>query len=203
MTSANITYYTVTDSDGKIVLQCEQHHFCQSTARAKLEALPNPEKLTIVANWPDEEERDNESSPLNLAAYLAGEAMEFPSLMDSSQLHEDNKKLQARIDELEKDSAALKRITKAMADGWDFDSLTSSEYVPFNPADQFNKTLYSVWIRDKANTIAYHYAIVDPTTPVHQALLSMMDKADIPKYEEDASKDTKDTEDLKGSTYEE
>jgi len=71
MTSANVTYYGVY-KDGKLIKEHSQHALCKPKIREHLQSYPNPEELTLILRWPDENEEDHFSKSMSLADYLNG-----------------------------------------------------------------------------------------------------------------------------------
>ena len=69
-TSANVTYYTVKDLDGKVVGQYSQNCMCKDHLREKLSAHTPPEAFTISARWPDEDEADHYSNEISLKDFI-------------------------------------------------------------------------------------------------------------------------------------
>ncbi len=114
MTSANVTHYTVTDKDGKVVLETQQHHYCGDKLTEKLKALPNPESLSIEAMWPDEQECDHYSRPMPLDRYLSGETLVYPSTM-GEELYDENQKLKEMNKQLMEMVRRLLDITNKVA----------------------------------------------------------------------------------------
>jgi hypothetical protein len=69
MTSANTTYYTITDLAGKEVGKHSQSHYCKPRWEELLGFSP-PEKYNIQAYGFDEEEAPWEDDPINLREFL-------------------------------------------------------------------------------------------------------------------------------------
>ena len=71
MTSANVTYYVVTDIYGKCELH-SQHCLCKNTIKDELQKYQPANKFTLQLNHPDEDECDSYSKVMNLQDYLDG-----------------------------------------------------------------------------------------------------------------------------------
>lgn len=70
MTSANVTYYYVSDANGKHITEHRQHHLCRPTVRDELSKYP--EDYQVYCVWPDEEEEDHVTNTLTIKEYLSG-----------------------------------------------------------------------------------------------------------------------------------
>lgn len=72
MTSANVTYYTVTNIANGCVYTHSQHCMCKNIIKDELQKYQPANKFTLQLNHPDEEEGDNYSKVMNLQDYLDG-----------------------------------------------------------------------------------------------------------------------------------
>lgn len=191
------TRYTVTDKDDKIVFAQGCFHVydeqCPNSLKEKLEALPNPQNLTIIGNWSCEEE-DNFSEPMNLADFLAGNELVYPSLMNPERLYEEKKELQAKLlelqtklDRLEKElkdkeeaASAWTRMTKAMMDGWEFVSFLLDPGNPFHKDTK--EPFYSMYSSYRDPRTHTRHRITAGDMPATKALSTLMDMAGVPDF---------------------
>jgi hypothetical protein len=112
-TSANVTYYDVF-KDGKWVKEFSQHHYCKSiNLKEKLAEFQPPEVYTIQRRYPDEDEVDHLSNPLNLKLFLEG--AQFTD--------EDDAVAKPMLDFSEEEQTAILELARlALADGETFDN---------------------------------------------------------------------------------
>lgn len=71
MTSANVTYYTVTDRNTHKTFKHSQNCMCKDRTKAFFAQFTDPKQFEILVSHPDEEECDQVLYEGNLAAYLS------------------------------------------------------------------------------------------------------------------------------------
>lgn len=71
-TSANVTYYQVSDIKGNRIREHRQNCLCKNSVRGELATYQPPEDYTIVLRWPDEDEANHYTEGMSLKDYLDG-----------------------------------------------------------------------------------------------------------------------------------